>query len=312
VCYEIDEMSRSRRARGRDVNGILLLDKPAGITSNDVLQRIKRLFNARKAGHTGSLDKTATGLLPLCFGEATKFSGYLLDADKHYQAVCNLGIETTTGDAAGEMVKESPIPELTEHQIELVLDEFRGDIQQIPPMYSALKYKGKRLYDLAYQGIEVERQARQVTIHRLQLLGLEATRFKIDVRCTKGTYIRTLAEDIGKRLGCGAHVGSLRRLGAGPYTEENMIDFPKLEKLAAEGIQSLDSKLLSVDTALFDLPEITLAESLVFYLCQGQAVTIPHAPTAGMLRIYNSGKLFLGLGEVLDDGRIAPRRMVKL
>ncbi len=290
----------------------MLLDKPAGITSNDVLQRVKRLFDARKAGHTGSLDKTATGLLPLCFGDATKFSGYLLDADKHYRAICNLGAETTTGDAAGEVVKEMPVPELTEQQLEQVLAEFRGDIQQVPPMYSALKHKGKRLYELAYQGVEVERQARQVTIHRLELLSLESACFEIDVLCTKGTYIRTLAEDIGKRLGCGAHVGSLRRLGAGPYTEENMIDFPTLEKLAAEGHQSLDGKLLGVDTALFDLPEIILAESLVFYLCQGQAVTVPHAPTMGLLRIYNSGKQFLGLGEVLDDGRIAPRRMVKL
>jgi tRNA pseudouridine55 synthase len=306
-------MSRHRRARGRDIHGILLLDKPSGITSNDALQRVKRLYNARKVGHTGSLDKTATGLLPLCFGDATKFSAYLLDADKHYQAICNLGAETTTGDAAGEVVKEFPLPDdLHEQELEKVLAEFRGDIQQIPPMYSALKHKGQRLYELAYKGLEVERPARPVTIHRLQLMSLAGSQFEIDVLCSKGTYIRTLAEDIGKRLGCGAHVASLRRLGAGPYSEENMIDLPALEKLAEEGQQSLDSKLLSVDTALFNMPEITVVESVAFYLCQGQAVTVAHAPTEGLMRIYKSGKQFLGLGEVLEDGRIAPRRLVKM
>jgi tRNA pseudouridine55 synthase len=305
-------MSRQRRQKGRDIHGILLLDKPAGITSNDALQRVKRLFDARKVGHTGSLDKTATGLLPLCFGDATKFSAYLLDADKHYQAICNLGAETTTGDAAGEIVQEWPIPNLNEQALEQVLATFRGEIQQVPPMFSALKHNGQRLYKLAYQGIEVERLARPVTIHRLQLLSLEDSRFEIDVLCSKGTYIRTLAEDIGKCLGCGAHVGSLRRLGAGPYSEESMIDIPGLEKLAVEGQQSLDSKLLSVDTALSGMPEILLEESVAFYLCQGQAVTVPNAPTEGLLRLYKSDKQFLGLGEVLDDGRIAPRRMLKI
>ena len=179
---------------GRDIHGVLLLDKPAGITSNDILQRVKRLYGARKVGHTGSLDKTATGLLPLCFGDATKFSGYLLNADKHYRAICKLGAETTTGDAAGEIVKEMPVPKLDERQVEKVLAEFQGDIQQVPPMYSALKHKGQRLYELAYQGIEVERPARPVTIHRLQLLSLEKSHFEIEVRCSKGTYIRTLAE----------------------------------------------------------------------------------------------------------------------
>ncbi len=262
-------MSRHGRRRGRDIHGILLLDKPAGITSNDALQRVKRLYDARKAGHTGSLDRPATGLLPLCFGEATKFSAYLLDANKYYRATCKLGIETTTGDAAGDVVQERPVPDLKEQELEDVLINFRGDIQQVPPMYSALKHKGQRLYELAYQGVEVERSARPVTIFRLQLIRLEKDCFEIDVLCSKGTYIRTLAEDIGKRLGCGAHVESLRRLGAGPYSAEQMIDMSTLEGLAAEGRQSLDSRLLSVDTALYDMPEITLVESLAFYLCQG-------------------------------------------
>ena len=305
-------MGRRQRKKGRDIHGILLLDKPAGMTSNDALQRVKRLYDARKVGHTGSLDKTATGLLPLCFGDATKFSAYLLNADKHYQAICILGSETTTGDAAGEVLNQRPIPDLNENELESILEEFRGEIQQVPPMYSALKHKGQRLYKLAYQGLEVERQARPVTIHRLQLIKLEDSCFEIDVVCSKGTYIRTLAEDIGKRLGCGAHVGRLRRLGAGPYSAENMIDMPTLDKLAAEGHQSLDSKLLNVDTALLALPEVTLVESVAFYLCQGQAVMVSNAPTTGLLRIYDSGKQFLGLGEVLDDGRIAPRRLVNL
>ena len=305
-------MGRRQRKKGRDIHGILLLDKPAGMTSNDALQRVKRLYDARKVGHTGSLDKTATGLLPLCFGDATKFSAYLLNADKHYQAICNLGSETTTGDAAGEVLNQRPIPDLHEEYLESVLEEFRGEIQQVPPMYSALKHKGQRLYKLAYQGLEVERRARPVTIHQLQLIKLEDSCFEIDVVCSKGTYIRTLAEDIGKRLGCGAHVGSLRRLGAGPYSAENMIDMPTLDKLAAEGQQSLDSQLLNVDTALLSLPEVTLVESVAFYLCQGQAVMVPNAPTTGLLRIYDSGKQFLGLGEVLDDGRIAPRRLVNI
>ena len=305
-------MGRRQRKKGRDIHGILLLDKPAGMTSNDALQRVKRLYDARKVGHTGSLDKTATGLLPLCFGDATKFSAYLLNADKHYQAICNLGSETTTGDAAGEVLNQRPIPDLREEELESVLQEFRGEIQQVPPTYSALKHKGQRLYKLAYQGLEVERRARPVTIHQLQLIKLEDSCFEIDVVCSKGTYIRTLAEDIGKRLGCGAHVGRLRRLGAGPYSAENMIDMPTLDKLAAEGHQSLDSKLLNVDTALLALPEVTLVESVAFYLCQGQAVMVSNAPTTGLLRIYDSGRQFLGLGEVLDDGRIAPRRLVNL
>ena len=304
-------MSRRRQNKGRDIDGILLLDKPSGITSNDIMQRVKRLYDARKVGHTGSLDKTATGLLPLCFGDATKFSGYLLDADKHYQARCSLGVETTTGDAAGEVVKEMPIPKLNQIQIDKVLKEFRGDIQQIPPMYSALKHKGQRLYKLAYQGIEVERPARPVTIHQLTLLSQDKNCFEIDVRCSKGTYIRTLAEDIGKRLGCGAHISSLRRLGVGPFSEKSMVEYSTLEELALEGQSYLDSKLLGIDTALMTLPEVRLIESVAFYVLQGQAVTVAHAPTDGLVRIYNSEDRFLGLGEVLEDGRIKPRRMVK-
>ena len=305
-------MGKQSRKQGRDVHGILLLDKPQGITSNDVLQKVKRLFHARKAGHTGSLDKTATGLLPLCFGDATKFSAFLLDADKHYRASCILGVETSTGDAAGEIVDTREVPKLTEAQMETVLDGFRGQIEQVPPMFSALKVNGQRLYKLAYQGKEIERAARSVTIRRLQLEKLEAQRFEIDVTCSKGTYIRSLAQDIGRQLGCGAHVEALRRLGTGPYSAENMVDFDSLQRLAESGFESLDEKLLPVDSALHDLPEVSLVESLAFYLCQGQAVTVPNAPTEGLLRLYGSGRQFLGLGEVLDDGRVKPRRLVRM
>ena len=290
----------------------MLLDKPAGITSNDALQKVKRLFDARKAGHTGSLDKTATGLLPLCFGDACKFSSYLLDADKHYLAKCQLGVETNTGDAAGEVTSERPVPALHENALIEILNEFCGEISQIPPMFSALKQNGQRLYKLAYKGEEVERAPRAVTIHQISLSELTDTHFEIEVICSKGTYIRTLAEDIGRRIGCGAHVTSLRRLGAGPYTAEHMIDMSELDKLARVGQEQLDKSLVSIDSALVNLPELCLSESLVFYLCQGQTVTVANAPTQGLVRLYKQGKAFIGLGEVLDDGRIKPRRLLKL
>ena len=303
-------MSKRRKYRGRDVHGVLLLDKPAGLTSNEALQKVKRLFNARKAGHTGSLDRGATGLLPLCFGEATKFSSFLLEADKQYLALCRLGRETTTGDAEGEVVREAPVPELDREGIDAVLAHFRGAINQVPPMYSALKHKGKRLYELAYQGIEVEREPRQVVVHELTLLKFDGDELLLDVHCSKGTYIRTLAEDIGRALGCGAHIGSLRRTGTGPFREEEMISMEELDQLAARGPSALDECLLSVDTVIREMPEVEMAETAAYYLRQGQPVIIPHAPTEGLLRIYTDAREFLGVGEVLDDGRIAPRRLI--
>ena len=305
-------MGRRGRKQGRDVHGILLLDKPQGITSNDVLQKVKRLYQARKAGHTGSLDKTATGLLPLCFGDATKFSAFLLDADKHYRASCVLGSETSTGDEAGEIVETHAIPQLSETQVEKILDGFRGEIEQVPPMFSALKVNGQRLYKLAYQGKEVERAARPVTISRLSLETLDQDSFDIEVVCSKGTYIRSLVQDIGRQLGCGAHVSALRRLGSGPFSAENMVDFESLKVLAESGLDCLDEQLLPVDSALQNLPEVSLVESLAFYIRQGQAVTVANAPTEGLLRLYGTGRQFLGLGEVLDDGRVRPRRLVRM
>ncbi|MEJ2761274.1 MAG: tRNA pseudouridine(55) synthase TruB [Gammaproteobacteria bacterium] len=303
-------MSRRKKSRGRDVHGVLLLDKPAGLTSNEALQKVKRLFNARKAGHTGSLDRGATGLLPLCFGEATKFSSFLLEADKHYLALCRLGRETATGDAEGEVVSEAPVPDLDRARIEAALSSFRGAIKQVPPMYSALKHKGKRLYELAYQGLEVEREPREVVVHELTLVKFGGDELLLDVHCSKGTYIRTLAEDIGRALGCGAHIGRLRRTGTGPFREEEMITMEELEQLDAGGPAALDASLLSVDTVIREMPEVEMAETVAYYLKQGQPVIIPHAPTEGLLRIYTDTHVFLGVGEVLDDGRIAPRRLI--
>lgn len=301
----------NRRTRGRNVNGILALDKPAGMTSNEVLQEVKRLYRARKAGHTGSLDRTATGLLPLCFGEATKFSALLLEADKRYRARCRLGIRTSTGDAAGEVLETRPVPQLDRAGVEAVLERFRGPIEQVPPMYSALKHQGQRLYELAYRGIEVERSPRTVTIHELVLLGLGPDEFEIDVLCSKGTYIRTLAEDIGAALGCGAHVVELRRTAAGPFRAEDMLTLTAVRAAAAAGEASLDRLLMGTDTMLRDVPAVVLQEALAFYLRQGQPVLVPRAPTRGRVRLYDESGAFLGTGEVLDDGRIAPRRMFR-
>jgi len=306
-------MGRQRKPGiGRTIHGVLLLDKPSGITSNEALQYIKRLYKARKAGHTGSLDKSATGLLPLCLGEATKFSSFLLNADKRYRAVVSLGVETTTGDAEGEHRVTASIPELSASRIEQALAQFRGEIDQIPPMYSALKHKGRRLYELAYQGVEVEREARRVVIHSLELIDFNAAELTIDVFCTKGTYIRTLAEDIGRALGCGAHVGSLRRTGSGPFREEEMITVRELESLARSGFEELDACLKPIDSVLRDTPAVELTEAVAYYLKQGQAVLIPNAPTEGILRLYHDTGEFLGVGEVLGDGRIAPRRLLTM
>ena len=294
----------------RRVNGILLLDKPAGMTSNAALQMVKKLYAARKAGHTGSLDPLATGLLPLCFGEATKVSGFLLDADKDYQVLCRFGERTSTGDAEGEVIEQRPVDTITEQQLRGVLDEFLGDIEQIPPMYSAVKHKGERLYKLARQGVEVEREPRQVTIFDLDLVHLEAPTAEIRVRCSKGTYVRTLVEDIGERLGCGAHVAGLRRLGVGPFDDSGMIGMEQLEAVAAEGHYALDQLLLPMESGLTQWPDVRLTGDAAFYLRQGQPVLVPKAPTTGWVRLYEGESRFLGMGEILDDGRVAPRRLM--
>lgn len=305
-------MSRKRNNR-RAVNGLLLLDKPSGMSSNEALQQVKRLFNAQKAGHTGSLDPLATGMLPVCLGEATKVSGFLLDADKRYRMTCKLGVKTATGDAEGEVLEVRPVPRLESAELERVLARFRGEIQQIPPMYSALKHQGERLYKLARQGQEVERAPRTVLIHELTLLRQSEDELELEVACSKGTYVRALAEDLGEALGCGAHVSALRRLAVGPYRDpEAMVTLDELRHLATDGYAALDQHLLAVESALGNWPEVRLSADSAFYLRQGQAVLVPKAPTSGWVRLFDQHGRFLGVGEIQDDGKVAPRRLFHL
>jgi tRNA pseudouridine55 synthase len=300
-----------RRARGRDVNGILLLDKPSGITSNDALQQVKRLYFASKAGHTGSLDPLASGVLPMCLGEATKVSAFLLDADKRYEVRCQLGVRTATADAEGEILETRPVDNYSEDRLEKALDKFRGSIEQIPPMYSALKHEGQRLYKLARQGVEVEREARPVEIYELVLRDRGPDWIDIGVHCSKGTYVRTLAEDIGAQLGCGAHVSALRRTAVGPYDDQHLVTLEQLRDLKENDMPAMDALLLPIETALTQWPGVELSADAAFYLQQGQAVLVPRAPTSGWVRLYATNHNFLGMGEILDDGRVAPRRLMK-
>lgn len=303
-------MSRQRKKRGRNISGILILDKQAGLSSNGALQHVKRLFNANKAGHTGNLDVPATGLLPICLGEATKVSAYLLDSNKTYQARCRLGVTTTTADAAGEVLSTSDVPELSESDLEKAFEKYTGDIEQVPPMYSALKQDGKRLYELAYKGIEVERKARNITIYGIKLIELSQDEFEMKVACSKGTYIRTLAEDIGKELGCGAHILTLRRLESGPFKESQMITPEQLQEVAGAGFEQLDELLLPMDSALAHLPEVRLSGDVSYYLCQGQSVTVSGLPESGRLRIYDETGDFIGIGEVSNNGQLSPKRLI--
>lgn len=306
-------MGRSRR-KGRVIDGILLLDKPAGITSNGALQRVKHLYGAAKAGHTGSLDPIATGVLPICFGEATKFSQFLLDADKGYIATIQLGVRTTTGDSEGDIVYERSVPELSDEAIESCLDSFRGEIDQIPSMYSAIKLNGQPLYKLARQGIEVERQPRRVTIMMLTLLERTHDQWVLNITCTKGTYVRSLAEDIGELIGCGAHVVGLRRRQAGPFAIEETCTLEKLEGLKTEnGERALDETLLPVSAAVADYPVIEMTALTASYFVQGQPVQIAGVIEEGLVSVYSEAiddKIFVGVGEILDDGKIAPRRLI--
>lgn len=300
------------RNQGRDINGILLLDKPLGASSNQALQRVKRLYQARKAGHTGSLDPLATGLLPLCFGGATKVSAFLLDADKHYRVRVRLGETTTTGDAEGEVVARTPVATMGHAEVTQVLERFQGVIEQLPPMYSAVKHQGERLYKLARQGLEVERTPRRVTLYRIALVELALPEIEIEVDCSKGTYVRTLAEDIGAALGCGGHVCALRRTGVGPYVEpqSRLYTQEALEAAAEGGAAQLDGLLLPLESALERWPLVRLSADLAFYLRQGQAVQVPKAPTEGWVRLAGPSGEFLGMGEILDDGRVQPKRLL--
>jgi len=304
----------ARRRHGRPVSGILVLDKPAGMSSNQALQVARRLYFAAKAGHTGSLDPMATGVLPLCFGEATKFSQYLLDADKAYETTFSLGTCTDTGDAEGKVLEERDASGIGEVQVAAALEAFRGEIEQVPSMFSAIKQNGQPLYKLARQGVEVERKSRRVIVRHLEMRGFrggEKPEVDIYLECSKGTYVRSIAEDLGTALCCGAHVSALRRTRAGPFGIEDSVSLATLEALKAnDELQQMDELLLPADTAVEALPLVKLSESGGFYLRQGQPVLVPNAPCNGIVRVALETGEFLGVGEILDDGRVAPRRLI--
>ena len=284
-------MGRKRRY-GRNISGILLLDKGMDITSNAALQQVKTLFRAKKAGHTGSLDPLATGLLPLCLGEATKLSSFLLDSDKEYEGTCQLGSRTRTGDAEGEVIDTRPVPEISEAFLKPHCDAFVGEIEQIPPMHSAIKKDGQPLYKLAHQGIEVEREPRKVTVYELTILSVGETDFRFRLRCSKGTYVRTLVEDIGERIGCGAYLASLRRTGVGPFHIDDAITYEELAHIAEdEGQEGLDKLLIPMSEALDNWPAVHLTENSAYYVRQGQPVQVPE-----MSIFWASGRSWMTAG----------------
>ncbi|EOI3443392.1 tRNA pseudouridine(55) synthase TruB [Cronobacter turicensis] len=309
-------MSRPRR-RGRDVHGVLLLDKPQGLSSNDALQKVKRIYNANRAGHTGALDPLATGMLPICLGEATKFSQYLLDSDKRYRVIARLGQRTDTSDADGTVVEERPVT-FSEQELQDALESFRGDTLQVPTMFSALKYQGKPLYEYARQGIEVPREARPITVYELLFIRHEGDELELEVHCSKGTYIRTIIDDLGEKLGCGAHVIYLRRLAVSKYPVERMVTLEQLNALLEEAQTSeiapselLDPLLMPMDSPAADYPVVNLPLTSSVYFKNGNPVRTSDAPSEGLVRVTEGeAQKFLGMGEIDSEGRVAPRRLV--
>ncbi|MDU4288698.1 tRNA pseudouridine(55) synthase TruB [Mixta calida] len=309
-------MSRPRR-RGRDIHGVLLLDKPQGLSSNDALQKVKRIFRANRAGHTGALDPLATGMLPVCLGEATKFSQYLLDADKRYRVIARLGERTDTSDADGQIISERPIA-FNQAQLDAALESFRGETQQVPSMYSALKYQGRPLYEYARQGIDVPREARAITVYELQFFRWQDNELELEIHCSKGTYIRTIIDDLGEKLGCGAHVIMLRRLQVARYPIEKMVTLDQLYALQGEpgdltpeAQAQLDALLMPMDSPASDYPEVNLSETAAGYFRQGQPVQAANAPRDGLVRVTEGeARKFIGMAQIAEDGRVAPRRLV--
>jgi tRNA pseudouridine55 synthase len=309
-------MSRPRR-RGRDIHGVLLLDKPQGASSNDVLQKVKRLYNANRAGHTGALDPLATGMLPVCLGEATKFSQYLLDSDKRYRVIAKLGQRTDTSDADGQVVEERPMT-FSATELASALEGFRGDTLQVPSMYSALKHQGKKLYEYARQGIEVPREARPITVYELLFIRHEGDELELEIHCSKGTYIRTIIDDLGEKLGCGAHVSMLRRLAVSRYPIDRMVTLEQLQALVAQAEQQdipaaqlLDPLLMPMDSPASDFPVVNLPLTSSVYFKNGNPVRSADVQVNGLVRVTEGeeGK-FIGMGEIDDEGRVAPRRLV--
>ncbi|MDG2957596.1 tRNA pseudouridine(55) synthase TruB [Exercitatus varius] len=299
------------KKKGRDVHGVFLLDKPKGMSSNDVMQKVKRLFQANKAGHTGALDPLATGMLPICLGEATKFSQFLLDADKRYVVTAKLGERTDTSDAEGRIVASRPVNVKTA-EILTALSAFRGDLMQVPTMFSALKHQGKPLYEYARAGVTVERQARPITIFELKFIEYNAPFLTLEVHCSKGTYIRTLIDDLGERLGCGAHVSMLRRTAVSDYPSDKMLTLEALQQLAEAGdLRRLDALLLPPDSAVSKLPSLFLMERQTQAVGFGQRVRFDNAEKIyGQVRLFSAEKLFLGVAEIHQDNVIRPARMV--
>lgn len=309
-------MSRPRR-RGRDVHGVLLLDKPQGVSSNDVLQKVKRIFNANRAGHTGALDPLATGMLPICLGEATKFSQYLLDSDKRYRVIARLGERTDTSDSDGNVVQTRPVS-FSQADLDTALDSFRGETLQVPSMFSALKHQGRPLYEYARQGIEIAREPRPITVYELQFIRWEGGELELEIHCSKGTYIRTIIDDLGEKLGCGAHVIMLRRVQVARYPYERMVTLEQLNSLLTEATEAgipletqLDPLLLPMDSPAADFPEVNLLSAVAAYFKQGQPVQASNVPAQGLVRVTEGeARKFIGMAEIADDGRVAPRRLV--
>lgn len=310
-------MSKPRRPR-RPIDGILLLDKPKGVTSNQILQWVKHRYQADKAGHTGSLDPLATGILPICLGEATKYSHYLLDADKTYITRLKLGEKTNTSDAEGEVIARADVPKISADDLERVLAQFRGDIMQVPSMFSALKRDGRPLYELARAGIEVERPARPVTIYELSCVSIDLPFIELKVSCSKGTYVRNLVEDIGDMIGCGAHVVALRRTQAGPFDLLQSVTREQVAEAEPLGFSALDDLLLPSWAGLADWPRVELSETSAYYLRHGNPVQANGLPRDGqsvlIFERQDDGRpaIFLGIGSQNDDGLLAPKRLVRV
>ncbi len=303
-------MSRQRRRRVRNINGIVVLDKANGLSSNAALQEVKRLYEANKAGHAGSLDPLATGVLPVCLGEATKVSQFLLDSDKRYRARIKLGIRTDTGDSEGSIIEQNEGISVSRKAIERALTKFKGEVEQVPPMHSAIKMNGVPLYKLARKGIAVEREPRLVTLYQICLVEFVNSELELEISCSKGTYIRTIADDLGQELGCGAHVIELRRTQAGVFTEKDSISS---EELALEkenrGLDKIDQFLIPMDRAIQDLPEVNLPSITASHVKNGQAVLVRHLPKNGLVRMYEDEQ-FIGIGSIDDDGKVAPKRLI--
>ena len=303
-------MAKQRRRKGRIISGIIVLDKAVGLSSNKALQEVKWLFEANKAGHTGSLDPLATGVLPLCLGEATKVSQFLLNSDKRYRARIKLGIRTDSADSEGQVIAECDEVNVSREQVEQALQSFKGETQQIPPMHSALKVDGVPLYKLAREGKTIPREARSICVYELELTDFQGDEIELEITCSKGTYIRTIADDLGQDLGCGAHIIALRRLQAGAFTEADCVSTDALREVKEKhGMDRLDQNLIPMDRAIEDLPEVNLPSIAASQFKNGQSVLVRHLPEEGLVRLYEEEQ-FIGIGCIDDDGKVAPKRLI--